>query len=250
MGVLVDKVGVVTGGGSGIGRATALAFAAEGARCVVVADIDLDKAGAVVEEIGAVGVAVRADVTTEADCEAMVATAVDLGGGLDIACNAAGITGAGNATADFSYEDWRKVMALNLDGVFLSLRAELRAMRASGGGAAVNISSGAGLVGLPGLPAYVTAKHGVLGLTKSAAWDHVRDGIRVNAVCPGTIRTPMLEGFLALEPDNEKRLAKAAPMRRLGEPEEIAASVVWLCSEGASFVTGQALAVDGGAIMR
>lgn len=250
MGALDGEVGIVTGGASGIGRATALAFAAEGASCVVVADLDLDKAGAVVEEIGAVGVAVRADVTTEADCDAMVATALDLGGRLDIACNAAGITGAGNVTADYTFDDWRKVMDLNLNGVFLSLRSELRAMRDGDGGSIVNISSGAGLVGFPGLPAYVTAKHGVVGLTKAAAWDHVRDGIRVNAVCPGTIRTPMLEGFLALDPANERQLAKAAPMRRLGEPEEIAASVVFLCSDAASFMTGQAIAVDGGAIMR
>jgi NAD(P)-dependent dehydrogenase (short-subunit alcohol dehydrogenase family) len=118
------------------------------------------------------------------------------------------------------------------------------------GGAIVNISSGAGLVAFPGLPAYVTAKHGVIGLTKAAAFETARQGVRVNAVCPGTIRTPMLQGFLDLDPANERQLSKAAPMRRLGEPSEIADTVVWLCSDASSFVTGQAIAVDGGAVMR
>jgi NAD(P)-dependent dehydrogenase (short-subunit alcohol dehydrogenase family) len=248
---LAGTVGLVTGGASGIGRACALVFAEQGADVVVIADVaDADDAAAAVEAAGARCVTVHADVTSLDACEAMVAAALDAGGRLDVACNAAGVTGPGGSVAEYDVDAWRATIDLDLTGVFLSMRAELAPMTDQGRGAIVNISSGAGLVGFPGLPAYVAAKHGVVGLTKAAAWDHVRDGVRVNAVCPGTIRTPMLEGFLALDPDNEPQLAKAAPMRRLGAPEEVADAVAWLCSDASSFVTGQAIAVDGGAVMR
>jgi len=248
---LDGKVGVVTGGASGIGQACAIAFAAAGAELVVIGDIgDASATVARVEAVGSRGIAVHTDVTETDACAAMVQAALDVEGRLDVACNAAGVTGPGGTVAEYSVDAWRATIDLDLTGVFLAMRAELPSMIAGDGGAIVNISSGAGLVGFPGLPAYVAAKHGVVGLTKAAAWDHVRDGVRVNAVCPGTIRTPMLEGFLELDPDNERQLAKAAPMRRLGTPEEIADAVVWLCSDASSFVTGQAIAVDGGAVMR
>ena len=251
MASLDGRVGVVTGGASGIGRATAVAFAAAGAELVVIGDIaDGAETVARIEADGGRGLAVQADVTDADDCEAMVRAALDAGGRLDVACNAAGVTGPGGTVATYDPAAWRATIELDLTGVFLAMRAELAPMVEQGSGTIVNISSGAGLVGFPGLSAYVAAKHGVVGLTKAAAWDHVRDGVRVNAVCPGVIRTPMLEGFLELDPDNERQLAKAAPMQRLGTPEEVADAVTWLCSDGASFVTGQAIAVDGGAVMR
>jgi len=248
---LGGKVGVVTGGASGIGQACAVGFANAGADLVVVGDIgDASTTVAQIEAAGGRGIAVRTDVTNPDACVAMVRTALDAEGRLDLACNAAGATGPGATVAEYDVDAWRATIDLDLTGVFLAMRAELAAMLDGEGGAIVNISSGAGLVGFPGLPAYVAAKHGVVGLTKAAAWDHVRDGVRVNAVCPGTIRTPMLEGFLALDPENERQLSKSAPMRRLGTPEEVADAVAWLCSDASSFVTGQAIAVDGGAVMR
>jgi NAD(P)-dependent dehydrogenase (short-subunit alcohol dehydrogenase family) len=193
---------------------------------------------------------VRADVTKPDDVEALVAHALSTFGRLDCAHNNAGVTGPGGSVADYSLDDWNRVLAINLTSVFLSMKFEIPSMVEQGSGAIVNTASGAGLVGFPGLPAYVASKHGVVGLTKAAAMEYVKAGVRINAICPGSTRTPMLEAFMGGDPKMERMMAAAAPIARLGRPEEIAEAVVWLCSDAASFVVGQALAVDGGAVMR
>ena len=224
---------LVTGGASGIGAATVDLLRARGAH-VVAADI---QAGDGVE---------RLDVTDETAVDALVDDVVRRHGRLDLAANVAGTSGVYAPVADASTADWRATMAVNLDGVFFCVRAELRAMRAAGRGSIVNVASSAGRMGVPGLAAYSASKHGVLGLTKSAALEVAADGIRVNAVCPGSIRTPMLRGFVGGDEDLLERMGRRAPMGRLGEPVEIAEAIVWLLSDAAGFVTGNALSPDGG----
>ena len=245
------KAVLVTGGASGLGEAAVGLLARAGAQ-VVVADLDADRGTAVVEAVrGTGGEAVfqATDVTQEADVAAAVARALDTYGRLDAAINNAGTTGPSNATADYSLEDWNRVLALNLTGVFLGLKHEIPALVAQGGGAIVNTSSGAGLVGFAGLPAYVASKHGVIGLTRAAALEYVKAGVRINAVCPGSTRTPMLEGFMGGDPAIERAMANSAPIGRLARPVEIAEAMVWLLSDAASFVVGHAFAVDGGAVV-
>jgi len=246
------QVALVTGAGSGLGRATAVAFAAQGTR-VLVADRD-DVGGRetleLVQAAGGEGLFVETDVTSQGAVEAMVAVAVETFGRLDAAVNNAGTTGKGGMTADYDVEDWHRTIALNLDSVFFCLRAEIPAMLESGGGAIVNVASGAGLVGFAGLPAYVASKHGVVGLTRASALEYARQGIRINCVCPGSTRTPMLEGFMGGDPKIEKMMKAGVPLGRLGRPDEIAAAIVWLCSDAASFVVGHAMAVDGGSVIQ
>jgi NAD(P)-dependent dehydrogenase (short-subunit alcohol dehydrogenase family) len=245
------RVVLVTGGASGLGQAAVGLLAAAGAR-LVIADLDLDRGAQVVEEAQAAGAEAtfcRTDVTQEGDVAAAVATAVDRWGRLDGALNNAGTTGPSNLTVDYSLEDWNRVLALNLTGVFLGLKYEIPPMVAQGGGAIVNTASGAGLVGFAGLPAYVASKHGVVGLTRAAALEYVRAGVRVNAVCPGSTRTPMLEGFMGGDPKIERMMEQSAPIGRLARPVEIARAMVWLLSDAASFVVGHAFAVDGGAVV-
>jgi len=243
----------VTGGGSGLGRASAIAFATAGAK-VVVADVDEvggeETAAEVFEQTGGEASFVRADVSRTEDVEAMVATTVERYGRVDCALNNAGTTGTGASTADYPLDDWERTLAINLTGVFLCLKYEIPQMIGQGGGSIVNMASGAGLVGFAGLPAYVASKHGVVGLTRAAALDHIKDGVRINAVCPGSVRTPMLEAFMGGDERVERMMAKAAPIGRLGTPDEIAAAVVWLCSDAASFVVGHAFPVDGGAVVQ
>jgi NAD(P)-dependent dehydrogenase (short-subunit alcohol dehydrogenase family) len=228
---LRGKVALVTGGASGIGAATAKRLQDEGA-VVVVADI---------------GGANPVDVTDEDAVDAMVAQVVDDHGRLDIAANVAGTSGTYANIVDATTESWRRTMDVNLDAVFFCLRAELRAMRAAGtGGSIVNVASSAGKMGVPGMSAYSASKHGVIGLTKTAALEVARDGIRVNAVCPGSIRTPMLRGFVGGDEEMLEKMGRRSPVGRLGEPEEIAEAIVWLCSGAASYVTGHALEADGG----
>jgi NAD(P)-dependent dehydrogenase (short-subunit alcohol dehydrogenase family) len=244
------RVAVVTGGGSGLGRACAHAFARQGAS-VLVADIDADGGEETVARIDGPAGFLRVDVTQPDQVEGMVANAVATFGRLDFAVNNAGMTGASAPTADYTLDDWNRAIALNLTGVFLCLKYEIPAMIASDdGGAIVNMSSGAGLVGFAGLPAYVASKHGVIGLTRAAALEYVQAGVRVNAVCPGSTRTPMLEGFMAGNEQIEKAMTAGVPLGRLGRPEEIAEAVVWLCSDAASFVVGHAMAVDGGSVIQ
>ncbi len=242
------RIALVTGASTGIGRATALAFAREGAK-VVAADVAEEAGEATVREIrerSGEGLFVRADVSRADEVEALVARVVDTHGRLDCAFNNAGIEGAAATTTNLRQEDWDRVIAVNLTGVWLCMKHEIGAMRTRGSGAIVNTSSVAGQVGFRGGAGYVASKHGVVGLTKTAALEYARDGIRVNAVCPGAIETPMMERLTGGEPRRAERMAASEPVGRMGTPEEIAESVLWLCSDAASFVTGHAMAVDGG----
>ena len=252
MTALEGKAALVTGGGSGLGRASAIALGRAGAT-VTVADVDeqggKETVTLVLEEVGGDADFVRADVTQADEVEAMVDKTVARWGRLDCALNNAGTTGVSAPTADHTLEDWNRAIALNLTGVFLCLKYEIPAMLERGG-AIVNMASGAGLVGFAGLPAYVASKHGVVGLTRAAALEYASQGLRVNAICPGSTRTPMLEGFMGGDEQVERMMTRAVPLGRLGRPEEIADAVVWLCSDAASFVVGHALAVDGGSVIQ
>lgn len=247
-GRLNGKIALVTGGGSGIGQATALVFAREGAK-VVVADVLVEGSEATVSQIkngGGEAVFIKTDVSQDAEVEAMVQKAVATYGRLDCAFNNAGIAGAAARTADYTQKQWDRVISINLTGVWLCMKYEIAQMVKQGGGAIVNTASVAGLVGFRHGPAYVAAKHGVVGLTKTAALEYAKANIRVNAVCPGVIQTPMFERGLKVDPRIADTMSAREPIGRLGKPEEIAEAVVWLCSEAASFVTGLPMAVDGG----
>ncbi len=245
---LEGKVAVVTGAASGIGRATAMAFAKSGAR-VVVADVQTDGGEETADRIcklGCEATFIHADVSHPQNVDALLRRTVERYGQLDCACNNAGIEGAQAPTDACSEENWDRVLTINLKGLWLCMKYELPLLLAQGGGAIVNIASIAGLVGFTNLPAYCASKGGVVQLTRTAALEYAQRGIRVNAVCPGGIRTPMLDRLFHEQPEMEAGLTAAHPMGRLGKPAEIAEAVLWLCSDAASFVTGQALAVDGG----
>jgi NAD(P)-dependent dehydrogenase (short-subunit alcohol dehydrogenase family) len=250
VGMLDGKSALITGGGGGIGRAAAFAIAREGAR-VAVADLMAEAARETVALVNAAGgqaISLSGDMSRDADVHAMIKAVVGAHGRLDCAFNNAGIAGwqvdaAGKKTADWSEEAFDRMIAVNLKGVWLCMRHELPQMQTQGGGAIVNTASIAGLTGLPSSSAYVAAKHGVIGLTKTAAIEYAEANIRVNAVCPGYIRTRMTESAMQLR--GEAILAHT-PLKRMGNPEEIAEMVVWLCSERASYVSGAAYNVDGG----
>ncbi len=247
-GQLDGKVALITGAGSGIGRASALAFAREGAK-VAVADIVVEggeETVRMVKEAGGEAFFIKVDVANAADVEAMVNTVVATYGRIDCAYNNAGIEGRLASTDEYPEDVFDKVIDINLTGVWLCMKYELPHMLKQGGGAIVNTASGAGLIGVAGMSAYVASKHGVVGLTKTAALEYAKSGIRVNAVCPGLIQTPMVERITADQPQLGEALVAAEPVGRTGKPEEIAESVVWLSSDAASFVTGHAMSVDGG----
>src|SRR6516225_10070222 len=248
-GILDGKVALITGAGSGIGQATSRIFAREGAR-LVLADV-VEEGGnrtlKMVQDLGSQAIFVKCDVAKWSDVESAVAKAVQTYGRLDCAFNNAGIEGQGGDTHQCSEDNWARVISINLTGVFFCMKAEInQLLKQNSGGAIVNTSSGAGLAGVRGMPAYVAAKHGVAGLTQAAAVEYGRDRIRVNAVCPGPIRTPMMARLLGERPDAEQRFARGGPLKRLGEAEEIAETVAWLCSDRASYVTGVPMPVDGG----
>jgi NAD(P)-dependent dehydrogenase (short-subunit alcohol dehydrogenase family) len=252
-GTLNGKVALVTGGASGIGRATALTFAREGAK-LLIADMHADGGQQTVHMItenGGEATFVQVDVTQAAAVEAMISKTVETYGRLDCAYNNAGISGRGVAgeqrafTADYPEERWHQVIAINLTGVWLCMKYEIHQMLQQGGGAIVNTASVAGLVGLPTSSAYVASKHGVVGITRTAALEYAKSGIRVNCVCPGYIQTPMTAPGMQ-DPERMALMLASEPVGRMGKPEEVAETVVWLCSDAASFVTGHTMTVDGG----
>ena len=247
-GQLKNKAALVTGGGSGIGRASALAFAREGAK-VVVADVNVQDCQETVEmikEAGGEAISIKADVSESAEVQAMVSWAVESYGRLDCAVNNAGIAGAfGTPAADYPEDAWHQVISVNLTGVWLCMKYEIRQMLQQDSGAIVNVASVMGLVGTANA-GYTASKHGVVGLTKSAALSYSKEGININAVCPGFIDTPLTESAIAIGSQVEADLNSSHPIGRIGKPTEIAESVVWLCSDAASFVTGHTMVVDGG----
>jgi len=244
------KVALVTGAGSGIGRASAQKFAQEGAK-VIVADI-VEEGGnetvRLIREAGGEATFVKTDVSQAKEVEALVSRTVEIYGRLDCAHNNAGIEGNVAPIAEYSEADFDRVISINLKGVWLCMKYEvIQLLKQGGGGAIVNTSSAAGLVGSPGLTAYIASKHGVAGLTKAVALEYATAGIRVNAVCPGVIDTPMIER-LASDPQFMAQLLAMEPVNRLGTPQEVANVVAWLCSDEASFMTGVPMPVDGGLV--
>ena len=245
---LKDKVAVVTGAGSGIGRAIAVLFAMEGAE-VVAADLTKEGGSETVElikEKGGYAVYVKADVSSARDVRKMIKTAVNKYGKLDILVNNAGIEGKTASTADCSEEDWDQVLEVNLKGVFLGCKYAIPEMLRNGGGAIVNMSSIAGLVGFPNAPAYCASKAGIMALTRVTALEYATKNIRANCICPGIIKTPMIDRAAGGDVEVEKGYAKAEPVGRLGRPEEVAKAALYLASSDSSFVTGTALVIDGG----
>lgn len=248
----MEEVALVTGGASGIGQACVLAFARAGAK-VVVGDVDVEAGEATVEQIsaaGGTGMFVRCDVASLDEVEVLVARAVEAYGRLDCAVNNAGIQGTLDPTDACTKENWDRTIAINLTGVWHCMKQELPHMLSQKKGAIVNVASNFGLVGSVGMPAYSASKHGIIGLTKTAALEYARSGVRVNAICPGPVETPLVDKILRAQPELADRIVEAIverePVGRMGKPDEIAAAVLWLCSGAASFVTGAVLAVDGG----
>src|SRR3954451_169769 len=244
------KVAFVTGAASGIGRAAALTFAREGAS-VVAADVSEQgnqETARLIEEQGGRALAVRCDVTRAEDVKAVLAKTVEAFGRLDFAFNNAGIEPRKPApTADYDEAEWDRIIDIDLRGVFLCMKQEIPLiLKHGGGGAIVNTSSGAGIIGIKGSPAYTAAKHGVIGLTKAAALDYAARNVRINAVCPGYIDTPMMGRFTGGTPEGRAKVIAEEPAGRMGKPEEIAAAVIWLCSDGAAFMVGHAMVIDGG----
>lgn len=243
-----DKIILVTGGSSGIGKACALAFSRAGAIVTVIADINQEGLDQTVAEMEGEGHAIRLDVSKPDQVKKLIDEVVRKYGRIDCAVNNAGVEGTLAPTTDCTEENWDKVLSVNLKGVWLCMKYEIPQMLKQGGGSIVNMSSVLGLVGLPGYPAYVASKHGVVGLTKTAALEYAQTGIRINAVCPGAVRTPLMNRMINDNPGviSEDLLVSLEPIGRVANPEEIADAIVWLSSAKASYVTGIALPLDGG----
>jgi NAD(P)-dependent dehydrogenase (short-subunit alcohol dehydrogenase family) len=246
--IFQNKIAIITGGSFGIGRATAVAFAQKGAK-VVVADWIEDKEGITLKSIkatGSEGIFIPCDVSKSEDVQSLIEKTVATFGRIDFAFNNAGIEGMMAPIHECTEANWDKTISINLKGVWLCMKQELLQMQKQGKGVIVNCASIAGLSGFSGLPAYVASKHGLVGLTKTAALENAKTGIRVNAVCPGVIHTAMIDRVTGRDKEVEKQYVAMEPMGRMGQPEEVAEAVVWLCSDAASFITGQAIAIDGG----
>ena len=239
-------VAIVTGGSFGIGRATAMSFARQGAKVVIADVVENNSTINDIKAEGGEAIFVQCDVGDESSIKQMVEKTISTYGRLDYAFNNAGIEGLSAPTHECTMENWTKTIDINLRGVWLCMKYEIPHLLKQRKGALVNNASIAGLVGFPNIPAYVASKHGVIGLTKNAALEYAKSGIRVNVVCPGVIKTPMIDRFTGKNKEVEKQFETMEPVGRLGEPEEVAAAVTWLCSDAASFVTGHSLTVDGG----
>lgn len=242
------KVAMVTGAASGIGRETALKFAQNGAQ-VALSDLDEDhglQTNQLIEEAGGSSFFMKCDVSQASEVGAFVDQTISKCGRLDYVCNDAGVEGVLGPITDCTNENWEKVINTNLKGVWLCMKRQIPELLLVGGGAIVNVSSIAGLIGFPGLPAYVASKHGVVGLTKTASLEFAEKNIRVNAVCPGPIMTPMLERLMDTVPGFKEKILAGVPEHRIGQPADVANTVLYLCSEQAAYITGQTLAIDGG----
>ncbi len=248
--IFQGKVAIVTGGSFGIGKATAIEFAKRGANVVVADWLDGKDTVLAIEGQGVKGLFVKCDVSRASDVKAVVDQTISEFGRLDFAFNNAGIEGAQAPVHQYTETDWDKTLGINLKGIWLAMKFEIDQMLNEGKGVIVNCASIAGLIGFPGLSAYVASKHAVVGLTKTAALEYAKQGIRVNAVCPGVIRTAMIDRVTGKDKVVEKQYEDMEPVGRMGAPEEVAEAVMWLCSESASFVTGVSLPVDGGWIAR
>lgn len=244
--IFKDKVAIVTGGSFGIGRATAIAFANRGAKVAIVDCVEDQETLNLIKSSGGEAIFINCDVSNDVNVRLMVQKVIDQYGRLDYAFNNAGIEGHQAITHECTEEIWERTIGVNLKGVWLCMKYEIQQMLKQGRGAIVNTASIAGLVGFQGLPAYVASKHGVIGLTKTAALEYAKLGIRINAVCPGVIKTPMVDRFTGKNKEVEKQFENMEPVGRMGQPEEVAEAAIWLCSDAASFVTGDAMAVDGG----
>ena len=250
--LLTGKSAVVTGGASGIGEACARLFTAEGAS-VLIADVDQRAGQALADELATAGHrchSMYADVTNETSVETMIAKAMQLYSRLDCAVNNAGIGGAADSIEKLSLTDWQRVIDVNLTSVFLCLKHELKVMLPNQSGSIVNVSSGAGLIAVPNMAAYASSKHGVLGLTKTAATENLRTGIRINAILPGSTRTPMVQASMDMDETIRKMILDSARCGRLAEPMEIAQNIAWLCSDRASYVSGESICVDYATVCR
>lgn len=244
--IFENKVAVVTGGSFGIGQATAVAFAKRGAKVMIADWIDDSQTLQQIKALGGEARFIKCDVSNGRDVADVINQTVKAFGRLDFAINNAGIEGQTAPTHECTEENWDKTIAVNLKGIWLCMKHEIPLMLKQGKGAIVNIASVAGLVGFQGLPAYVSSKHAIVGLTKTAALEYAKQGIRVNAVCPGVIKTSMIDRITGKDKTVEKSFENMEPVGRMGMPEEVAEAIVWLCSDASSFVTGHAMAVDGG----
>lgn len=241
-----NKVVLITGASFGIGKSSAIEFAKRGAKLILADCIQDNDVIDTIKTIGVEVLFVQCDVSKSEDVQNLMQKAMTHFGRIDCAFNNAGIEGIPAPTADCTEENWAKVIGVNLSGIWLCMKFQIPIMLQQGKGCIVNNASVAGLVGFPNSPAYVASKHGVVGLTKTAALEYAKQGIRINAVCPGIIRTPMIDRFTGKNKEVEKQFESMEPVGRMGEPEEVANLAIWLCSDESSFVTGQAIAVDGG----